>query len=118
MKLNNYMIAFRYRLFQFLIFLLLVFQVLDGTCTHTGIHLYGNGIEANPLIIWLIERVGHHWGLMIPKIIGISLILIIYDVFGRERKVSNKALAIVIVLNIFYGWVVYNWLYLLAHSYL
>lgn len=40
------------------IVLFLLAQVLDGALTYVGVHAFGRGVEANPLMAWLIHAVG------------------------------------------------------------
>jgi hypothetical protein len=37
----------------------LVAQACDGVFTYVGVSLYGTEIEANPLLAWLMECIGH-----------------------------------------------------------
>jgi uncharacterized membrane protein len=40
------------------IVLFLLAQVFDGAFTYLGVHAFGRGIEANPLLAWLMGTVG------------------------------------------------------------
>lgn len=99
----------KFLLFQFLIFALVLFQILDGSCTYLGLLKYGIDIEGNPLMVYSILKFGYFWGLAIPKLIGIGLILFVYYAAFRDRKITIFGLSIMILLNIFYAWVVFNW---------
>lgn len=46
----------------------LLAQVLDGTLTYIGVTLYGPEMEANPIISWLMARIGDGPGLATAKI--------------------------------------------------
>ena len=37
----------------------LIAQACDGVLTYVGVSVYGIGMEANPLIAWLMETMGH-----------------------------------------------------------
>lgn len=100
----------KFILFQLLVLVLILFQILDGSCTYIGLLRHGIGIEGNPLIVYLISIFGYFWGLAIPKGIGILLILFIYNAMLRSGFVSRRLLATAIILNIFYAWIVYNWI--------
>lgn len=47
----------------------LLAQALDGTLTYIGVHVFGVGIEANPLIGWLIASFGEG-----PALTGAKLV--------------------------------------------
>ena len=51
----------------------LVAQCLDGIFTYVGVTVFGNNIEANPLIAALMLRLGHGAALFIAKTIAASL---------------------------------------------
>jgi len=40
------------------IVLFLLAQVFDGAFTYVGVHAFGRGIEANPLLAWLMHVMG------------------------------------------------------------
>jgi hypothetical protein len=46
----------------------LLAQVLDGALTYLGVTLYGPQMEGNPLIAWLMDRLGEGPGLAAAKI--------------------------------------------------
>lgn len=46
----------------------LLAQVLDGALTYLGVTLYGPQMEGNPLIAWLMDRLGEGPGLATAKI--------------------------------------------------
>jgi hypothetical protein len=51
----------------------LVAQCLDGIFTYVGVRTFGNGIEANPLIVALMLRLGHGFALLVAKTVAGSL---------------------------------------------
>jgi hypothetical protein len=46
----------------------LLAQVLDGALTYLGVTLYGPQMEGNPLIAWLMDRLGEGPGLATAKV--------------------------------------------------
>jgi hypothetical protein len=46
----------------------LLAQVLDGVLTYVGVTLHGTQMEGNPIIAWLMERLGEGPGLATAKI--------------------------------------------------
>jgi uncharacterized membrane protein len=57
-------------------FVILVFvtaQVLDGVFTYVGVHVFGPGIEANPLLVWLMHSIGYAPALAAAKMIALGL---------------------------------------------
>src|SRR5918993_2226656 len=45
----------------------LLAQACDGVLTYVGVSLYGTGMEGNPLIVWLMETMGHGVALTTAK---------------------------------------------------
>jgi Domain of unknown function (DUF5658) len=45
----------------------LLVQAGDGVLTYVGVSVYGIGIEGNPLIAWLMEKMGHGAALATAK---------------------------------------------------
>jgi hypothetical protein len=84
---------------------------LDGYFTYIGVKNLGIGIEANPLIIYSIERFGLIIGLIIPKIFAILILIfimsIVKDIHITSKRVSG--IKLLTLLNIFYIGVVWLW---------
>lgn len=56
----------------------LVAQALDGVFTYVGLVIYGPGIEANPLLVWLMGAVGAGPALAGAKITAAGLGIILH----------------------------------------
>ena len=52
--------------------LFLVAQASDGVLTYVGVATYGVGVEANPLIAWLMAAIGHGPALTAAKMTAAS----------------------------------------------
>jgi hypothetical protein len=50
-----------------------IVQYLDGVLTYVGLHTFGPGIEANPLISSAVSYAGAGGGLFAAKLVAISL---------------------------------------------
>lgn len=50
-----------------------IVQYLDGTLTYLGLHIWGPGIEANPLVSSAISFAGPGPGLAATKLVAIAL---------------------------------------------
>jgi hypothetical protein len=65
---------------DFALVLFLLAQASDGVLTYVGVATYGTGIEANPLIAWLMAQIGHGPALATAKMaaatFGVALHLI------------------------------------------
>lgn len=46
----------------------LLAQVLDGALTYLGVRMYGAQMEGNPIIAWLMDRIGEGPGLATAKV--------------------------------------------------
>jgi hypothetical protein len=74
----------------------LVAQVLDGALTYLGVTLYGPQMEGNPLIAWLMARLGDGPGLATAKITA-SFFGIVLHVSAVHRVVALLAAFYIIV---------------------
>ena len=99
----------RLKIYKVLVGLLIFLQFLDGYFTYLGLCASGTSIEGNPIIVYFIDIFGYFWGLVVPKTIGISLIIFIYDAIIKMPKPRMYHLFLLITLNIFYIWAVYDW---------
>ena len=99
---------------NFLLVLLLVLQFQDGIMTHSGFHLFGAGIEANPMIRYLIENFGDHVGLVVPKFLGI---LFLWFIYKTKQADTYNVLTIMglTFLSGLYLWSCYRWCEVLGY---
>lgn len=63
--------------FIFQAIFLIILQIFDGLLTYIGIFLYGNSVEGNKIIVYLIEKFGLIEGLVLAKFIGIICIYLL-----------------------------------------
>ena len=79
--------------------LFLVAQASDGVLTYVGVATYGPGIEANPLIAWLMLTMGQGLALTTAKVtaatFGVALHLIAVHKAVAALAVFYIALAVV-----------------------
>jgi len=99
----------RLKICSILVSILILLQFFDGYFTYLGICSKGIIIEGNPIIRHFITLFGNFWGLVVPKVFGISLILFIYEAITRSLKPKIYHLALLTILNMFYIWAVYDW---------
>jgi hypothetical protein len=99
--------AIKKSLFKILLFLLALFQIQDGLCTHAGVDRFGFDIEANPLIRWFMDSLGAHAGLLIPKLF--SLLLIGYIFYYEKFSQRTSTVVLLVLVNLFYAWAAWNW---------
>jgi hypothetical protein len=74
----------------------LLAQVLDGALTYLGVTLYGPQMEGNPIIVWLMARMGDGPGLATAKITA-SVFGIVLHLSAVHRAVALLAAFYVIV---------------------
>jgi hypothetical protein len=74
----------------------LVTQVCDGVLTYVGVRVYGLGIEANPVLAWLMATLGQGLALATAKT-GAGAIGIGLHLSGVHRVVAGLAAFYVIV---------------------
>jgi hypothetical protein len=92
-----------------LVGLLIFLQFLDGYFTYLGLCAHGIAIEANPIIVYFIDIFGYFWGLVLPKAIGILLIIFIYDAIRTTLTPRIYHVVLLTILNMFYIWAVSDW---------
>ncbi len=81
---------------------LTVLQVFDGAVTYQI--LKSGGKEANPVVLWAIERIGAKNALIAAKAFAVCLAWALVAIGG------DLALVALVLLTVFYGWVAYhNW---------
>jgi len=64
-----------------------VAQLCDGVLTYIGIHTFGQGIEANPIVSWYIAALGAGVALLAAKSVAIACALLLYR-FARYRTLG------------------------------
>ena len=74
----------------------LVTQVCDGVLTYVGVRVFGPGIEANPVLAWLMATLGQGLALATAKT-GAGAIGIGLHLSGVHRVVAGLAAFYVIV---------------------
>lgn len=60
------------------ILLFVIVQVLDGALTYLGVHLFGHGIEANPLVRSAVSLAGVGGGVAAAKLFAVSLGILLH----------------------------------------
>jgi uncharacterized protein DUF5658 len=76
------------------ILLFLIAQGLDGVFTYVGMAAYGPGIEANPLLVWLMDHFGQGPALAGAKVTAAGLGIILHLI------AVHRAVALLTVLYI------------------
>jgi hypothetical protein len=87
------------------IVLFIAMQVFDGALTYVGIQLFGRGIEANPLLVWLMQQVGDGAGLAMAKSVAL--------VFGAFLHVTSVHRVIAVLVGIYFTAAIVPWLHIL-----
>lgn len=87
------------------IVLFLCAQVLDGAFTYMGVHVFGPGIEANPLIAWLMGQLGPALALVSAKSAAI--------VFGSFLHLLNVHIAVAMLTLVYLALAIGPWTHLL-----
>lgn len=87
------------------IVLFIATQVFDGAFTYVGIQFFGRGIEANPLLVWLMQRVGDGAGLAVAKSVAL--------VFGAFLHVISVHRVIAILVGVYFAAAIVPWLHIL-----
>jgi len=64
-----------------------VAQFCDGVLTYIGVHTFGQGIEANPIVSWYIAVLGAGVALLAAKSIAIGCAVLLYR-FARYRTIG------------------------------
>jgi arginine exporter protein ArgO len=89
---------------------LLVFlaaQVCDGALTYVGVHAFGLGIEANPIVGFYIAVLGAGYALIATKVAAVACAALLH-LFARHRIIG--------VLTILYlAMAVRPWVHLLVY---
>jgi hypothetical protein len=62
-------------------------QFFDGALTYIGVHHYGIGIEANPIVGWYIAVLGIGYALFATKALAIACAALLH-VFARHRVIG------------------------------
>jgi len=81
-------------------------QFFDGAFTYIGVHHFGLGIEANPIVGWYIAALGIGYALIATKALAVACAAVLH-LFARHRVIG--------VLTILYlAMAVRPWVHLLA----
>ena len=81
-------------------------QFFDGAFTYVGVHHFGVGIEANPIVGWYIAALGIGYALIAAKVVAVACAAVLH-VFARHCLIG--------VLTILYlGMAIKPWVHLLA----
>lgn len=98
------------RLTKGLIFLLIVFQFMDGAFTIFGISNHGSTeIEGNPLIRYLCDCYGSVPVLIIAKAIAVSVLIFVYK--NACKKEDPFLLVILLLPFVAYLYAMFGWFY-------
>ena len=65
----------------------LVAQLCDGAFTYVGVHHFGLGIEANPIVGWYIAALGVGYALIFTKTMAIACAAVLH-LFARHRAIG------------------------------
>jgi Domain of unknown function (DUF5658) len=87
------------------IVLFIAMQVFDGALTYVGIRSFGRGIEANPLLVWLMQRVGDGPGLAMAKSVALG--------FGAFLHLTSVHRVIAALVGIYLAAAIIPWLHIL-----
>lgn len=89
-----------------LLFVLIILNVFDFYTTYEAIQL--GGIEANPIMNFLMTYTGTIWSLLVIKVIVLSVVIIPYYTIERKINVwhSTRMRNMLIGINLLYLYVV------------
>lgn len=76
-------------------------QAADGVCTYVGLHVFGVGVEANPLIAWYAATVGISAAPVGAKLLATACGIFLHRV-GRHRTIG--VLTIIYLLGAVWPW--------------
>jgi uncharacterized membrane protein len=62
-------------------------QLCDGVLTYIGVHTFGLGIEANPIVSWYIGALGAGMALLAAKGLAIACAVLLYR-FAHYRTIG------------------------------
>jgi hypothetical protein len=79
----------------------LLAQVLDGLLTYVGVTLHGPQMEGNPLIAWLMARMGEGPGLAAAKITA--------SFFGIVLHLSAVHMAVALLAAFYFAVAIIPW---------
>jgi len=99
---------------KLLAILLICLQILDFVYTYIGITHFGVDAEGNPLIQYLVSRLGVIIGLGFPKVLGISIVIYIYRSLLEAVKLNRYILSLLVFVTLIYVIGMLEWTYVLA----
>jgi len=89
----------RVSIFNKIIILLLIFsQLFDGIFTYMGVRIGGLDVEGNPIVKYLMTNLGAAGGLILIKILAISMLSYLYTVSHRYDKKFSIVLMFIFVI--------------------
>jgi hypothetical protein len=62
-------------------------QFFDGAFTYVGVHHFGLGIEANPIVGWYIAALGVGYALLATKALAVACAAVLH-IFARHRLIG------------------------------
>ena len=62
-------------------------QFFDGAFTYVGVHHFGLGIEANPIVGWYIAALGIGYALIATKALAVGCAAVLH-LFARHRLIG------------------------------
>src|SRR3989442_672255 len=62
-------------------------QFFDGAFTYIGVHHFGLGIEANPIVGWYIAALGIGYALIVTKALAVGCAAVLH-LFARHRMIG------------------------------
>ena len=89
-----------------LLFVLIILNIFDFYTTYSAIQL--GGVEANPIMNFLLTYTGTLWSLLAIKVIVLSIVIIPYYTIERKKNVwkSTRMTNVLIGINLLYLYVV------------
>lgn len=81
-----------------LLIVLILLQIADGMTTFYALW-GGKGREANPVVNWVIEKIGLIPGLIVVKSVGVVLAVWVYNLDG---------FMVLLAMTILYAYIVHN----------
>jgi hypothetical protein len=90
------------------ILMFLCAQAADGVLTYLGVQLFGPGVEANPLLVWLMATLGQGPALATAKLAAASL--------GSLLHLMTVHKLVALLTGFYLVAAILPWIYLLSSS--
>lgn len=81
-------------------------QLCDGAFTYVGVHAFGLGVEANPIVGWYISVLGVGSALIATKGVAVACAVVLH-IFARHRVIG-------VLTILYFAMAVRPWVHLLA----